>query len=245
MKTTLSGFDNVDQPNHKLGELVQRWNNRLHRENLSFAEDYIGGRMVIAFVVRVGERPGGRRLATGQNVNSAGGEPFSLIFVCNALDADFRDGDGCDQSPVFVGPIQVIQGDEKISGIARAYIVGDDWRELGGESLYLSIARLQYQRLPVLIYRKTGFLRVSFGGNKDSCRDVIQGASEIVDGVSDHGGEVAGRVFCLGANHSDGVAAVLSRLEIFAYRDTIFVKTLVDSEPLLNIEDVLVGLFDL
>jgi hypothetical protein len=242
---TSSGIDGVDQPNHKLRELVQHWNNRLHRENLSFAEDYIGGRIVVAFVVRMGERPDSWSVTSGQNIEPAGDESFSLIFICNALDTDFSHGNCCDQSPVFVGPIQVIQGDEKISGIARAYIVGDDWRKLRGQSLYLSVARLQYQPLPAFIYRKTGFLRVSPAGDKDSCRDMIKGGPEIVDRVSDQGGKKDRRVFHGMADHSDSAAAVLARLEILAYRNTMSVEVVVGSEPLLNIEDVLVGPFDL
>ena len=75
-----------------------------------------------------------------------------IIFVINAHDGDFRDGEGCDQEPVLVDTIKLVQPEEMAT--IRAYEIGNDLCNIGGKSLYFSVTRLRYQRLPVLIYRE-------------------------------------------------------------------------------------------
>jgi hypothetical protein len=235
--------EGVYQPRDKLHQLVQRWNNRLKGERLSFAEDYISGRLAIAFIVLSSFGVGGGK-SSGQNEDRVGGEIVRTIFVVNAKDAHFCHGTDSDQEPVFVGPVEVIQTNKKIASVVRAFIIGNYFSQLRGESLYFSVSRLIYQRLPVFIYREGGFYRVFPCRNVDGSGDVIEGASEVMDGVTDNAGQIVSGTLKSRASNANA-AAILTRLRISANRDGVNVKVLEGMEPSLYIEDVLVGPFDL
>jgi hypothetical protein len=237
----------INQSGNKLHQLVKRWNHRLILKRLPFAEEYINGRLVIAFVVLSSTGIDGGSRAAGQHQHCASGEVVRTIFVVNAKNASFCHNSDNDQEPVFVGSIEVIHRDQKVASTVRAFIVSDNYREIGGESLYFSVLRLTYQRLPVLIYREGGFFRVCSRGEVNCSSNVVQGAAKIVDCVSDHAGQILGgqppegRIFYA----NTAAAAILSCVKISTDLDGVYVSLSVGLQPSFYIEDVMVGPLDL
>ena len=235
------GLEGHADSQHQLNELAQRWKDRLVLERLVWSKDYVEGRYAIAFVVSVGPGSGRRPFPSGKKKEMVGKTRRRVVCVCNDASAPLRHGRMSDYQPVFVGPVEVIEGNQRIPSLIRAYGFENGLGELRGESLYFSVSRLRYDRLPILVYRKSGAYRVHPCIDVNRASDVVEGGSEVVNGITNDAAEVGVWESLFGRDNLQYQNAF--RIEVGV--DGVRVEVAVGLTPFFDIEDVLVGPFDL
>lgn len=244
----LQSGNSFDEAGDHLQELMHRWDDRLVLKGLSLSKAYLDGRLAIAFVVKESGRSGLGVLAAGQTeVGSSWPTVPSctqFVCVCYATKSDFGYGSSCDYEPVFVGPIQVIEADKQVSSRILVYKIGDSSRELDGHSLYFDVFRLVYQRIPIVIYRKSGPLGVSVIRDVERAGNMVERGTQIVnsipdkalDGVFGEDGRTCGDI---------KFARELSGCRVHTESNVVRIDLPILLAPQFNVTNVLVGPMDL
>jgi hypothetical protein len=165
-----------------LGELSERWNNRLVLENITFGEEYAKGRMSIAlyFGLRAGQNF--VRTALHREVLE-----HEVVFVatCERYVVDGEDIN-CGNKELML--IDVVQGGNlpnlKIPSLVRLYLIDNEIGQIGRGFLYASIWLGGYNIVPFSACRKRNpiIARNSIDGY------VIQSDPQIMNGITDNQG---------------------------------------------------------
>lgn len=258
----MSEFENLNRVSDKFRELVQRWDNRLILEGLSFPEAYVTGRIAIALIMDVRGGPETERaprFASGapNGIDGAGRNRGRVIFV---FLADHHDpvmgrGDGSNDKTMLVGTVEVVQTPEiriPIVSHVRLYDVSDYAGCVWRDSLYKSVVSGLYERIPRVAQRE---MKTIYGG--DSSLDYWEARRGGTDDLEGSMVESAPKAMHSIA-YSEAHDIEKMRLSVDDNRDRLKVgmrllvsKCRIDisfdevSQPALKIIDVLVGPFDL
>jgi hypothetical protein len=229
-------FDRLDGLRDELSQVVERFDNRLTLERLSFCKHYRQNRFGIAVKFDLAGRLRYAYFTTAENGKHAIGDRASTDSrVRNANTGQNDNGNYVD---VFVENVQVVQeGDGVIPSIVRFDLVQDDVQYCRGSDLYFStfdgrfhfLSRLPNGKADVFTW---GFSRESY----QFTRGDVQCAPEVVQRVSDD---------CLDSSRQfsseSEFSGVLSGLRIMLYPKVVEVQLEETVQDSVQLFDVLVG----
>jgi len=177
-----------------------------------------------------------------QLLSAANARPHLAVFIdySDAIDATSRKYG--DKKPVFVSNVECVNGpDGTIPSVARFYRVNHKAIELRADSMYFSLSKGTFHFIygfsdwklgPVINKRGSEFLN-----SLEPC--VVQSAIEIVNGISEHEGNVV---------ESRAVGKIMSEYFSTSFRvniDSSRVGCMQKNNPAFDVRDVLIGPFDL
>jgi len=251
-------FKDIDGLRNKLGELFQRWDDRLILENLSLSEAYIDGLIAIVLVMDERLGSGSERALLTENgavgslmssnkvdgARTSGGRVVLLILADRDTEAPFvRHSDN--KRPVLVRAIKSVQGPEVIvPSLVWRYDISEYVSEFGRDSLYASKLYGGYKSFPRITRREIhgGTFRVVAASPDDAARYEIQGRAQAMDCIADDGRDAID--VSSGALHHDMVIGA-TRIVLLIASSGIRVDFVDIGDPRLKLADVLVGPFDL
>jgi hypothetical protein len=232
----------VNDARDDLRHLMQRWDDRLTFQNLSFVEKYLEGRLSVVLDVEItGCRYGFEYSALANNERHVD-DSVSLV-VLSVYAIQLRDREKRYQQSMFIGNIELIEGAENIvPSRVRLYPIQNQIDDISASSLYASTINSTFKFLPCLIERESRvFGRDSPGPNDNLASHEVKGGSQVVDGVPNHQGNFLGNAF----GHFK-LEDIVSFISIFL--DVKAVKVCLDKEGCkdrVKLLDVLIGPFDL
>jgi hypothetical protein len=150
---------------------MQRWNNKLILEGLSFREAYLDGRIAVALIMQVGGAIRRQPPTKGQHEQGSPWNIRNVVLIINAPNGELCIAHDGYHKPVLVVSIKLIEPNE-LASIA-VYQISYDQSDVRCTSLYFFVMRLTYQRLPVYVYRKGGPLWISSEGPQNFSPNII------------------------------------------------------------------------
>jgi hypothetical protein len=190
----------VDDSADQLRKLLKRWNDRLTLEGLSLPERYLEGRLPhitlkVELAVHSYEIQYAAILDTESDTANC-----AANFAAGTNDPDVGCVNRCNSNDwkyeqVLVGNVQRVQC---VNGIiprkVRPNLVCDHIDDVRSTLQYSTTER-SYKMIPVLVKPELGLVSGSAAGSSDQLNmSNIQSRPQVVDGVSNHEGEVPGRI---------------------------------------------------
>src|SRR2546425_8639441 len=226
-------LDCLHDARDQLRELMQRWDNRLTGEE-SVAEEYIKGRLSIGFQMKLGD------IATEPHAARDRGKSDGGAIV---LSVKHRKGNGWDQQSVLVHLVEVVQSaNGLIPSLASIglYLINNQVDDVCTSNLYRSVMNGAYKLLSGVAYWESNILNRSAGVGDNIVGHMIKRSPQVVDCITDDQWDGLWHRFRDVEFHR-----ALTRLRVFLGANTIKVTLQEGDNLLLQIEDVLIGPFDL
>jgi len=230
---------------NKLGELAERWNNRLRFERLSLVEDYRRGRLKILIDFEIANADVCGHWDSDRNdialrayfeVRQGNvGFPISGTKTLNRMDAGERDDGG-----MLVDDVQVVQSpDGPIPSRVRFQpLDGGNSLWAGSGVLYFVFGR-GFETRHIFSGRKVSAFDVAATyGDKIRC-EMVKGASKIMDDIADD----AAKARCGRVDHTHNANLVCPL--VFADQKMIRVTFPESGKLSFNLCEVAIGPFDL
>lgn len=181
-------FERIKRFRNQIGNLNERWNNRLSLKGRSLAEAYVNGYCGIVLycdglVGSAGESsdPVWACSVVAEQVSSGGISGPIYIDASNV-----GNGDGRDQEVVFVVVVEVIEPPKRfVKSILRPYLVEKRLLSTRDGALYQVQDRGGFEIFPFGMNGEM-FLRAGFNSPANSGCDVIERGSEVVNCIPDH-----------------------------------------------------------
>ncbi len=234
-------LDCLHNARYELRQLMQRWDDRLALENLSFVEKYIEGRIALLCDFDVGRGSYQVKFSAMSDGNCSKVKGISA-FVGHINVSNRSNGNDWDQQPMFVHDVQIVHGiQDIIPSLVRLYRVNDKINDSRRRSLYFSTIDGCYKLIPVGLERK---IDVSVGHvasqGYDFAGHEVEGGAEIVNSITHYQGDFAGHI-------SGGLKLedIQSVLRIFLDVKSIEVRIEKGLKDGIKLADVLIGPFDL
>jgi len=233
-------LDCLHDARNELRELMQHWDNRLTLENLSLAEQYREGRLSVALECKLAGHPHYIQFSALTDGERAIGERHHTSRSRDVRQG--RDGNNRNTSEVFVGYVQTVQDPDGITipSFVRLYDVPNQGNEIGTSSLYFSALKGGYQFVAGLPHRELDVVGRTVRVVHDFEGYVIKNRSQVVEGVSENGGNIYRQQLGLLK-----LQKVTSSLRILLDVKTAKVRLEEDVKLSLQLLDVLIGPFDL
>lgn len=232
------GFNNAAR---HLRELVERWDNSLTFEGLSFSEGYANGRFAIILYVKFGAGADRRhQLSVDCDLKGKVRENV-MVFV---LKVDSGEGESVDyrnEEPMFVKNVELVESPEGIiSSLVGLYAVKDEIGNARFDSLYFSLTEGIHKILPRFVEREVSG-RVTFANiPQHGAEKQIERSAHVVNSITNDKGELFGSGFgCMETEE------VLSCFRVYLDSHVIGVSPKKNGEGRFQLIDVALGPFDL
>jgi hypothetical protein len=233
-------FNHVDDAKDKLRKLMDSWNDSLSVKKLSFAEEYIKGRLSVVCYVSLGTKSDKVNASPVANSDRTHEDRVAVsVFSSNV--GKLRNRYNWDQKSVFVEIVKFAESpDGEIPGLVRLYIVNDNIRGVRRGLLYRSLIDGIYKIVPSFVHGECGPTVVYPGVTNYCSNDMIQRGSEVVNGIADDERNLV-------RQPPDGSEPenVLSGLRLYIDAETIEVGFQEGGQAGLKLMDVAYGPFDL
>ncbi len=250
-------LESDNQVVNQLNEILERFNERLTLDNIRLGDRYIKGEVHLLIHIRLA---GKEYVADLQRLTELREAEFTEVCKANSArlpSAGNRKGclrhtnNGCEQNMVLVGNVQSMEHPEShtLPTLVRFGCVNCIYSRLR-HALYASMT-LGFVFRGKLPDGKTDLTRF-FDGKDESAlgatnlnqlpREMVKGASEVVDNVASNKSEISGRVLDVG-----DIAFCVSRLRVFLESESIGFG-FESEEPLAcgcQVSEVLFGPFNL
>jgi len=234
-------LDCLHNARHELRQIMQRWDDRLTIENLSFAENYIEGRLSLICDIEVGVSRYHIQFSSLPNnkVNELKAITSLVFGTCPNKSGDRGDGD---QQLMFVHDVEVVKcAQGVIPSLVRFYRIDDNVDDGTGRSLYFPAIDGFYKfvtRVPKVELRLPVGCVSSQGD--DLVSHQVQGRAQVVNCIANNQGNFTGHLLS-GLELQDIISTIRVSLDV----KTIEVRLEKCQENALKLIDVLVGPFDL
>lgn len=184
---------NIDNIRNDLGELMQRFNDRLILKGLPIAESYLEGRLEILADFDI----------------SCGGETHNYLAVFNRSNMHVHHGEqgakivthlkvfntsimSCrDKCLVFVGYVEVVDSPQKFIPSVVRFQRADYLDDIFSGSVYVSIFNHTVKAIDIITKREIDVLGVSSIQSNQFRGEKVKGCSQIMDSISDDCGKMA------------------------------------------------------
>jgi hypothetical protein len=233
-------LDCLHNARHELRQLMQRFDDSLTLENLSFVEDYIKGRLSLLCDLEIGLNRYHINL-TALSYSKAKVKTITPIIFGVYPDKSNDIGNG-DQQLMFVHDVKIVKSTQGfIPSLVRLYRIDDKFYDGGVRSLYFSAVDGFYKFVSCV---SKGELRLpvrcasSQGDNLTGHQ--VQGRMQVVDRISNNQGNLPRHII-----GSFELKDILSILRVYLDVKTIEVRLEKCEENALKLIDVLIGPFDL
>ena len=234
-------LDCLHDARYELRQLMQRWDDSLTLENLSFVEDYIEGRLSLLCDLEIGVSRYRINLSALSYSKANALKTIAPVVFCTHPNKSGDRGDG-DQQPMFVHDVEIVKcAQGVIPSLVRFYRIDDKVDDGTGRSLYFSIIDGFYKFIARIPKIESCF---SVGGVSSQGDDLtshqVQSSMQVMDRISNNQGNLAGHL--LGCFKLKDIHSIL-RVSLDV--KTIEVRLEKCQENALKLIDVLVGPFDL
>ena len=230
----------LDGARDELRQLMQRWDNRLTLERLTFAERYREGRLAVALEL---EFAGHRQHIYFTACVDSKGAIGECRRSCTTVDVRQRgNADNRRQPEMFVTDIQAVQDEDGITipSLVRLYDVEDQSNDIGASHLYLSAIKGGFQFLPVGTDWELDVFRAAPGAFDEFDRHVVKHGAKVMEDVAKPQLDFIG-YWLRHCERQD----VNARIRIVLDRQTVRIRLQEFGELPIKLVDVLIGPFDL
>ena len=221
----------------KLRQTMERWDNRLTLEGLSFPEDYVQLRCSIILKLRLSSKSNCIQYAVLSNTQSP--HLDDVVILVTYIDAcDGSNRVQRDQQPVFVDIVQCVESTQGIiPSFVRLYDVEKKINEVRANNLYYSFVNGLFEFLPSFPDREFSFpIRCFTTQNDQIPDDIIQCRTQVLDGfANDNWNRCRGFLGLLETND------VFNAIHIFIDAKTVEIRFEEHVKHRVQLENVLIG----
>ncbi len=226
-------FKTLDDAEHFVPDPQERWNNRLRRDR-SFVEQYLSGRLVVAVILDFSLDFGQAEPAIEKHAPRNSKELSSLYLCLHS--ANTRSLYVGDQEPVLICDVESVKGPQ---GVIPSFVCLYDGKNMVSD-IHAGLAyrgQRGYEFFPRFANRELDVFGLPARDRESHlAHKVIEGGSQIVEGISGNQGKSSGNWRAFGYN------AALLALGIVIRKDAAEVSL---KDCGLQVRDVLFGPFNL
>jgi hypothetical protein len=228
----------LDDTRHKLGELNERWNNRLVVEKVSLLKAYLDGRLSVCLIVEICGTAVGDGTSVCHDAEVVLGKwPHKAVVVYGVRDGSkgvVRDED----HSMLVEVVQFVESPQGvIPSTVRLYRLNNETTKLGADLLFKSTVNGLFKFLPSFMHWEMHVGIVTAQHADDFGDSVVKGTSKIVDGVANHCAKVG--------NGMPEVEAEVASFRVFIDERGVVVRRHEGNDSRLRLLDVMIGPFNL